>query len=343
MKLSLFDYDLPEELIAQYPSPNRDESRLMVLDRTSRSITHSQFRLIGEFLSPNDLLVLNDTKVIPARLVGKKQRTGAKIEIFLVAERERNIWEALIKPGKRVKHGTVVEFGEGILKARVLAKLETGAYIVRLKYRGRLLEILSQIGQTPLPPYIKRQPEPIDKIRYQNVYAAKNGAVAAPTAGLHFTQELLDALQREGIDIVKLTLHVGLGTFQPVKTGEVEAHKMHAEYFEISPKAAKRINRCKQKGGRIVAVGTTSVRTLETAVADNGRVVGKSGFTDLFIYPGYQFKIVDALITNFHLPKSTLLMLVSAFASREFVLEAYQEAIKQRYRFYSYGDAMLIL
>ncbi|HIE30461.1 TPA: tRNA preQ1(34) S-adenosylmethionine ribosyltransferase-isomerase QueA, partial [Candidatus Poribacteria bacterium] len=316
MKLSLFDYDLPEELIAQYPPPKRDESRLMALDRKSRSITHSQFRLIGEFLSPNDLLVLNDTKVIPARLVGKKQKTGAKIEIFLVAERERDIWEALIKPGKRVKNGTVVEFGEGILKAQVLAKLGTGTYIVRLKYKGRLLEILSEVGRTPLPPYIKRQPEPIDKIRYQNVYAAKNGAVAAPTAGLHFTQELLDALQRKGIGVAKLTLHVGLGTFQPVKTEEVEAHKMHAEYFEISPETAERINLCKQKGGRIVAVGTTSVRTLET-VADNGGVVEESGYTDLFIYPGYQFKIVDALITNFHLPKSTLLMLVSTFASRE--------------------------
>ncbi|MBM3241782.1 tRNA preQ1(34) S-adenosylmethionine ribosyltransferase-isomerase QueA [Candidatus Poribacteria bacterium] len=342
MKLSLFDYDLPEELIAQYPLPKREESGLMVLDRKSRSITHSQFRFIGEFLSPNDLLVLNDTKVIPARLVGKKCETGAKIELFLVAEKERDIWEALIKPGKRVKNGTVVEFGEGILKAQVSAKLEAGTYIVRLKYQGRLQEILSQIGQTPLPPYIKRQPEPIDKIRYQNVYAAKNGAVAAPTAGLHFTQELLDSLQQKGIGVTNLTLHVGLGTFQPVKAEEVEAHKMHAEYFEISPEAVEQINLCKQKGGRIVAVGTTSVRTLET-VADNNRVVPQIGFTDLFIYPGYQFKIVDALITNFHLPKSTLLMLVSTFASREFVLEAYQEAIKQRYRFYSYGDAMLIL
>ena len=342
MKLSLFDYDLPEELIAQYPPPNRDESRLMVLDRTSRSIIHSQFRFIGEFLSPNDLLVLNDTKVIPARLVGKKRGTGAKIEIFLVAERERDVWETLIKPGKRVKNGTIVEFGGGILKVQILTKLETGTYIVRLEYQGRLFKILSQVGQTPLPPYIKRQPEQIDKIRYQNVYAAKDGAVAAPTAGLHFTKELLGALQQKGIGVVKLTLHVGLGTFQPVKIEEVEAHKMHAEYFEISPEASEQINLCKQTGGRIVAVGTTSVRTLET-VADNGKVVPKSGFTDLFIYPGYQFKIVDVLITNFHLPKSTLLMLVSTFASREFVLEAYQEAIKQRYRFYSYGDAMLIL
>jgi S-adenosylmethionine:tRNA ribosyltransferase-isomerase len=342
MKLSLFDYDLPEELIAQYPLPKREESRLMVLDRKSRSITHSQFRFIGEFLSPNDLLVLNDTKVIPARLVGKKCGTGAKIELFLVAEKERDIWEALIKPGKRVKNGTVIEFGDGILKAQVLAKLETGIYIVRLKYQGRLFEILSQVGQTPLPPYIKRQPEPIDKIRYQNVYAAKDGAVAAPTAGLHFTQELLDFLQQKGIGVTKLTLHVGLGTFQPVKAEEVETHKMHAEYFEISEEAAEKVNLCKQKGGRIVAVGTTSVRTLET-VADNGKVVSQIGFTDLFIYPGYQFKIVDALITNFHLPKSTLLMLVSTFTSREFVLEAYQEAIKQKYRFYSYGDAMLIL
>ncbi len=342
MELSLFDYDLPEELIAQYPLPNREESRLMVLERKTQRIFHSQFLHIGEFLSPNDLLVLNDTRVIPARLVGQKRGTGARIEVFLVAERERDVWEALIKPGKRVKRGTIVEFADGILQAQVLTKLETGTYTVRVKYRGQFHAILSEIGQTPLPPYIKRQPEQLDRIRYQNVYAEKDGAIAAPTAGLHFTQKLLNDLQQKGVSIAKITLHVGLGTFQPVKSENVKKHKMHAEYFEISPETAEQINRCKQQGDRIIAVGTTSVRTLET-VAVNGKIISKRGFTNLFIYSGYQFQIVDALITNFHLPKSTLLMLVSAFAGRKFMLEAYQEAIKQRYRFYSYGDAMLIL
>ena len=341
MKLSLFDYVLPEELIAQYPLPKRDESRLMVLDRNNEHITHSRFRCLSEFLSSNDLLVLNDTRVIPARLVGRKRKTNAKIEVFLVSERKPDVWDALIRPGKRVKVGTVVEFGDGILTAQVLAKQGT-TYVVRLKYRGKFQEILEKIGQTPLPPYIKRQPEALDQIRYQNVYAAKDGSVAAPTAGLHFTQELLDVLAEKGVDTVKLTLHVGLGTFQPVKTEDVELHEMHAEYFDISAEVAKKVNRCKQTGGRIVAVGTTSVRTLET-LADDGKVTAQSGWTRLFIYPGYQFKIVDSMITNFHLPKSTLLMLVCSFAGREFVLDGYKEAIEQRYRFYSYGDAMLIL
>jgi len=341
MKLSLFDYVLPKELIAQYPLPKRDESRLMVLDRKSKQIIHSQFSCLWEYLSPIDLLVLNDTKVVRARLAGRKRKTGAKIEVFLVAERERDVWEALIKPGKRVKSGTVVEFGDGILMVQILAKLET-TYLVKLKYRGKFLEILESIGQIPLPPYIKRQPEPIDQIRYQNVYALKDGSVAAPTAGLHFTQELLDVLAQKGVNIVKLTLHVGLGTFQPVKVEDVESHEMHAEYFDISEEVAEKINQCKQSGGRIVAVGTTSVRTLET-VAGDGKVTAKRDWTRLFIYPGYQFKIVDVMVTNFHLPTSTLLMLVCAFAGREFVLDAYKEAIEQRYRFYSYGDAMLIL
>ncbi len=341
MKLALFDYVLPKELIAQYPLPTRDESRLMVLDREKKQITHSQFRCLWEFLSPIDLLVLNDTKVVRARLVGRKRKTNAKIEVFLVAERKQDVWEALVKPGKRVKPGTVVEFGDGMLIAQILAKLET-TYLVKFKYRGKFQEVLENVGQTPLPPYIKRQPEPIDQIRYQNVYAVKDGSVAAPTAGLHFTQELLGVLAQKGVDIVKLTLHVGLGTFQPVKVEDVESHEMYAEYFEISEEVAEKINRCKQSGGRIVAVGTTSVRTLET-VAGDGKVTAKSGWTRLFIYPGYQFKIVDVMITNFHLPTSTLLMLVCAFGGREFVLDAYKEAIEQQYRFYSYGDAMLIL
>jgi len=312
-----------------------------VLDRKNKHITHSQFRYLPEFLSPNDLLVLNDTKVIPARLIGRKRKTNAKIEVFLVSERKQDIWETLIKPGKRVKVGTVVEFGDGLLTAQVLAKQET-IYVVKLKYSGNFQEILEKIGQTPLPPYIKRQPEPLDQVRYQNVYADKDGSVAAPTAGLHFTQELLDVLAEKGVDTVKLTLHVGLGTFQPVKTEDVVSHEMHAEYFEISEEVAEKINRCKQMGGRIVAVGTTAVRTLET-VAEDGKVTAQSGWTRLFIYPGYRFQIVDVMVTNFHLPKSTLLMLVCSFAGRKFVLNAYKEAIEQRYRFYSYGDAMLIL
>lgn len=341
MKLSLFDYHLPEELIAQYPLPKRDESRLMILNRKDPEVYHSQFKRIGEFLHPEDLLVINDTRVIPARLIGHKKPTRAKIEMLLLMPKKKNVWEVMLKPGRRVNRGTLIEFGDGVLFAKLLSKLD-GTYLVELQYSEDLCSILSKIGQTPLPPYINRDVEEIDRIRYQSVYAQKDGAVAAPTAGLHFTESLIEELQEMGVQFVNVTLHVGLGTFQPVQTEIIEKHDMHSEYFLISENSAKKINKSKAKGNRVIAVGTTSVRLLESVAEDNGKVKPKRGFTDLFIYPGYKFKVVDGLITNFHLPKSTLLMLVSAFAGRDFVLNAYKEAIKLKYRFYSYGDSMLI-
>jgi S-adenosylmethionine:tRNA ribosyltransferase-isomerase len=343
MKLADYDYDLPESLIAQYPLPQRDQSRLMVLKRETHEILHSRFSDMGQFLPLHALLVVNNTKVIPARLLGRKIPTGAKIEVLLVRRKRKDVWEALVKPGKRASQGTRVAFGDGLLVGRILAKSDDGLYTVRFKYDGDFQEVLAQVGQTPLPPYIKREPEAIDQAQYQCVYATQAGAVAAPTAGLHFTSELLDRLRRGGCDIVTVTLHVGLGTFQPVKAENIEDHKMHAESFEISQETADQINAARREGRKIVAVGTTSVRVLETVAAEDGGVNPGNGETDIFIYPGYRFKVVDALVTNFHLPKSTLLMLVSAFAGREFILEAYREAISQKYRFYSYGDAMLIL
>ena len=342
MKLTDYDYDLPEALIAQQPCSQRDASRLMVVDRQKHKIHHTQFSQIGEFLPTRSLLVINDTKVIPARLIGRKLSTGGKIELLLTRQKGENTWEALVKPGRRVTHGTRITFGEGALTGKVLAKSSLGLYTVRFKYNGDFEEILAQVGRVPLPPYIKREPSRTDKEEYQCVYAKEAGAIAAPTAGLHFTLALLDKLKRDGIHPVTLTLHVGLGTFQPVKVENIEMHKMHSEYFELSQTSASQINTAKGEGRKIVAVGTTSVRTLET-VASDCSVDSYQGYTDIFIYPGYQFKVVDALVTNFHLPKSTLLMLVSAFAGREFIFEAYQEAIAQKYRFYSYGDAMLIL
>ena len=342
MKLTDYDYDLPEALIAQQPCPQRDESRLMVVDRQKHKIHHTQFSQIGEFLPTRSLLAINETKVIPARLIGRKLPTGGKIELLLTRQKGENTWEALVKPGRRVTHGTRITFGEGALTGKVLAKSSLGLYTVRFKYNGDFEEILAQVGRVPLPPYIKREPSRTDKEEYQCVYAKEAGAIAAPTAGLHFTLALLDKLKRDGIHRVTLTLHVGLGTFQPVKVENIEMHKMHSEYFELSQASASQINTAKGEGRKIVAVGTTSVRTLET-IASDCSVDSYQGYTDIFIYPGYQFKVVDALVTNFHLPKSTLLMLVSAFAGREFIFEAYQEAIAQKYRFYSYGDAMLIL
>ena len=342
MKLTDYDYDLPEALIAQKPCSQRDASRLMVVDRQKRKIHHTQFSQIGEFLPTRSLLVINETKVIPARLIGRKLPTGGKIELLLTRQKGENTWEVLVKPGRRVTHGTRITFGEGVLTGKVLAKSSLGLYTVRFKYNGDFEEILAQVGRVPLPPYIKREPSRTDKEEYQCVYAKEAGAIAAPTAGLHFTLALLDRLKRDGIHRVTLTLHVGLGTFQPVKVEDIEMHKMHSEYFELSQASASQINTAKGEGRKIVAVGTTSVRTLET-VASDCSVDSYQGYTDIFIYPGYQFKVVDALVTNFHLPKSTLLMLVSAFAGREFIFEAYQEAIAQKYRFYSYGDAMLIL
>lgn len=342
MKLTDYDYDLPEALIAQQPCPQRDESRLMVLDRGARKIHHARFSQIGEFLPPGSLLVLNNTKVIPARLIGRKLPTGGKIELLLTRQKGTNSWEALIKPGRRVTHGTRIVFGEGILTGKVLAKSSLGLYTVRFKYNGDFEEILAQIGKVPLPPYIKREPNRTDKEEYQCVYAKEAGAIAAPTAGLHFTLELLDKLKRDGLERATLTLHVGLGTFQPVKVEDIEMHKMHSEYFELSQTSASQINTAKGEGRKIIAVGTTSVRALETVALDCS-VDPYQGYTDIFIYPGFRFKVVDGLVTNFHLPKSTLLMLISAFAGHEFIFEAYQEAIAQKYRFYSYGDAMLIL
>jgi S-adenosylmethionine:tRNA ribosyltransferase-isomerase len=342
MKLTDYDYDLPEALIAQQPCPQRDASRLMVVDRRTRKIHHTQFSQIGGFLPARSLLVINDTKVIPARLIGRKLPTGGKIELLLTRQKGANTWEALVKPGRRVKFGTRLVFEEGLLTGKILAKSSLGLYTVQLKYDGNFEEILAQVGRVPLPPYIKREPNRTDREEYQCVYAKEAGAIAAPTAGLHFTLELMDKLKHGGIHYVPLTLHVGLGTFQPVKVEDVETHKMHAEYFELARTSVNRINGAKKEGRKIVAVGTTSVRALET-VASEGSAEPYQGYTDIFIYPGYQFKIVDALVTNFHLPKSTLLMLVSAFAGHEFILEAYQEAIAQKYRFYSYGDAMLIL
>lgn len=342
MNLADYDYDLPETLIAQFPLHRRDASRLMVVERKTREIRHAQFSQIGEFLPPHSLLVLNNTKVIPARLIGKKRPTGARIECLLIHQKAENVWEVLVKPGKRVTRGTRVTFGDGVLEGQILEKTASGSCIVRFTYEGDFYATLAQVGQVPLPPYIKREPNPADGERYQCVYAEAEGAIAAPTAGLHFTQALLEQLKRDGIDAVTLTLHVGLGTFQPVKVEQIEDHKMHAEYFEISRATADHLNNVKGGGRKIVAVGTTSVRALETVASDQG-ITPHRGYTEIFIYPGYQFRVVDALITNFHLPKSTLLMLVSAFAGRQLILDAYREAIAQKYRFYSYGDAMLIL
>ena len=361
MKVSLFDYHLPEELIAQYPLPERDESRLMVLKRDTREIQHTTFTHLLDFLSPGDLLVLNNTKVIPARLIGKKERSKGKVEILLLTPKGEGIWEALVKRSSRISAGTRVVFGDGRLVAKILGKSESEGRLVQFEHNGDLRELLDEFGRMPLPPYIKRQAENSDKERYQTIYAKKDGAVAAPTAGLHFTKAFFSRLEAKNIGMAEVTLHVGLGTFQPVRTENVEEHDLHSEYFEITPETVRKINETRRSGGRIVAVGTTSVRTLESSVASktskttktshdldalddlDDLVVPRSGFTDAFIYPGYEFRIVDALVTNFHLPRSTLLMLVSAFAGREFVMEAYREAVEKQYRFYSYGDAMLII
>jgi S-adenosylmethionine:tRNA ribosyltransferase-isomerase len=327
MKLADFDYRLPEHLIAQSPVLRRDTSRLMIINRRTGVFRHAQFSQIDEFLPTGALLTLNNTKVIPARLIGKKAHSGGKVELLLVEQRGNNIWEVLAKPGKSVVPGTRIDFGEGLLKAQVIAQVKGGSRIVRFEHKEDFREILAK---------------PADQNRYQCVYAKSEGAIAAPTAGLHFTKPLLERLKRNGFDFVTLTLHVGLGTFQPVKVRNAERHKMHAEHLELSQTTADTINAARDEGKKIVAVGTTSVRALET-VASGGSITPYTGDTDIFIYPGYQFKLVDAFITNFHLPKSTLLMLVSAFAGRELILKAYREAIKRNYRFYSYGDAMLIL
>lgn len=341
MDLKDFYYDLPKELIAQDPLPDRSGSRLCVLDKSTGGITHRIFSEITDYLMPEDCLVINNTKVIPARLYGKKTDTQANIEILLLKRIEKDIWETLVKPGKKAKIGAGISFGDGLLTGEVVDITKEGNRIIRFEYDGIFEEILDQLGQMPLPPYILHELK--DKNRYQTVYAKYDGSAAAPTAGLHFTPELLSSIREKGVEIAEVTLHVGLGTFRPVKEKDVLNHHMHSEFFCIDEMAAKKINRVKKAGGRIISVGTTSARTLEAAADERGNLSAASGWTDIFIYPGYQFKIIDGLITNFHLPESTLLMLVSALAGRENTLHAYAKAVEEKYRFFSFGDAMLIV
>lgn len=340
MKRQDFYYELPEELIAQDPLEDRSSSRLLVLDKESGAVSHHVFKEITQYLKKGDCLVINDTKVIPARLIGSKIGTDAKIEVLLLKRKENNIWETLVKPGKKAKVGTKISFGEGLLVGEVVDIVEEGNRLIQFSYEGIFEEILDQLGQMPLPPYITHQLQ--DKNRYQTVYATHTGSAAAPTAGLHFTPELLAEIEEKGIDIARVTLHVGLGTFRPVKVDEITEHHMHSEFYRIDEDAAAKINKAKESGGRVICVGTTSCRTIESAADENGHLEAKSGWTEIFIYPGYKFKVLDCLITNFHLPESTLIMLVSALAGREHVLEAYEEAVKERYRFFSFGDAMFI-
>lgn len=350
MKVSEFDYPLPQSRIAQFPLKEREKSRLMVLDRKKRSIEHTVFSQVLDYLKETDTLIVNNTKVIPARLIGKKDKTGARIEVLLINREKENIWEVLIKPLSRVSAGTEIIFGKGELTGKVIEKKKDRG-VMLFEQDGDFYEILSRYGFVPLPPYIKRDYDRVkktpfhtlDKRAYQTVYAACEGAVAAPTAGLHFTKRLLKRIGEKGVDIINITLHVGYGTFEPVRVLRVEDHRMDREFYEIDELAAANINEARRKKRRIIAVGTTTMRTLETAVNSKGEVIAPSGYTDLFIYPGYKFKLVGALLTNFHLPKSTLLMLVCAFGGKGFIIQAYKEAIKKGYRFYSYGDAMLLL
>ncbi|GEL92274.1 S-adenosylmethionine:tRNA ribosyltransferase-isomerase [Enterococcus villorum] len=336
-----FDFNLPEELIAQTPLKDRDQSRLLVVDRTTGEMKDKHFHDILEELNPGDALVMNNTRVLPARLYGEKTETGAHLEVLLLTNTEGDTWETLIKPAKRAKVGTRISFGDGRLQAVVKEELDHGGRIIAFEYEGIFLEILESLGEMPLPPYIKERLE--DPDRYQTVYAKENGSAAAPTAGLHFTKELLAEIEAKGVELVYLTLHVGLGTFRPVSVDKIEEHQMHSEFYRLTEEAATRLNQIRQNGGKIVAVGTTSIRTLETiGTKFNGEIKADSGWTDIFITPGYEFKVVEAFSTNFHLPKSTLVMLVSAFAGRELTLSAYQHAIEERYRFFSFGDAMFV-
>ena len=340
MKTSDFNFDLPEELIAQHPLEKRDTSRLMVLDKATGEIEHRHFYDVLEYLNAGDTLVLNNTRVLPARLIGEKEGTGGKIEFLLLRRIEGDKWECLAKPGKRAKIGTVFTFGEGKLKCKVVDIIEEGNRIIEFMYDGIFEQVLDELGEMPLPPYITERLE--DKERYQTVYSKEKGSAAAPTAGLHFTEELLTKVREKGVNIAYVTLHVGLGTFRPVKVDDVNEHVMHSEYYHLDAENAKIINDTKKNGGRIISVGTTSTRTLETIGDENGIVSEQSGWTNIFIYPGYKFKVVDNLITNFHLPESTLIMLVSALAGKEHVMNAYNEAVKERYRFFSFGDSMII-
>lgn len=341
MKRQDFYYELPEELIAQDPLADRSSSRLLVLDRESGAVSHHVFKEIVDYLHEGDCLVINDTKVIPARLIGSKEETGAKIEILLLKRKENNVWETLVKPGKKAKPGTKISFGDGLLRGEVVGIAEEGNRLIRFSYEGIFEEILDQLGQMPLPPYITHQLQ--ERERYNTVYAAHAGSAAAPTAGLHFTSELLTEIEKRGVEIAKVTLHVGLGTFRPVKAEEITDHHMHSEFYQISENAAEKINRAKKRNGRVICVGTTSCRTIESAADESGYLHAGSGWTEIFIYPGYTFKVLDCLITNFHLPESTLIMLVSALAGREHVMKAYEEAVQEKYRFFSFGDAMLVI
>jgi S-adenosylmethionine:tRNA ribosyltransferase-isomerase len=340
LKKSDFYFDLPEELIAQDPLEDRAASRLLVLDKDTGAVSHHIFREVVNYLKPGDCLVLNDTKVIPARLLGEKEETGAHVEVLLLKRREADVWETLVRPGKKCKPGTRLVFGGGMLRAQVLETVEEGNRLIQFEYEGIFEEVLDRLGEMPLPPYITHKLQ--DKNRYQTVYAKYEGSAAAPTAGLHFTKELLAQIEQKGVHIAYVTLHVGLGTFRPVKEENVLDHHMHSEFYQVTEEAAELINRTKEAGGRVICVGTTSCRTLESAADENGKVQAGCDNTEIFIYPGYKFKVLDALITNFHLPESTLVMLVSALAGREHILAAYREAVQEKYRFFSFGDAMFI-
>ncbi|MDP4143971.1 MAG: tRNA preQ1(34) S-adenosylmethionine ribosyltransferase-isomerase QueA [Bacillota bacterium] len=340
MQLKDFYFDLPEELIAQHPAAKRDECRLMVLNKNTGGIEHKIFKDILDYIRPGDCLVLNDTRVLPARLIGAKEGSGGRMEFLLLKRIDKDSWETLVKPGKRAKIGARFEFGNGELKAEVTDVGEDGSRIIKFEYEGVFEQVLDRLGEMPLPPYITERLE--DREQYQTVYSKNQGSAAAPTAGLHFTEELLEDIKKKGASIAFLTLHVGLGTFRPVKVENILEHHMHSEYYVISKETADIINNTKENGGRIISVGTTSTRTLETVADDNGRVKEQSGWTDIFIYPGYKYKLVDCLITNFHLPESTLIMLVSALSDREKIMNAYNRAVEERYRFFSFGDAMFI-
>ena len=340
LKTSDFYFDLPPELIAQDPLTDRSASRLLVLDKNTGEIKHEQFRNIINYLNPGDCLVLNDTRVIPARLHGIREETGAAIEVLLLKRKEKDVWETLVRPGKKVRPGVKLSFGEGLLRGEVLEIVEEGNRLIRFQYEGIFEEVLDRLGEMPLPPYSTHKLE--DKNRYQTVYAKYDGSAAAPTAGLHFTRDLLDEIAQRGVNLAYVTLHVGLGTFRPVKAERITEHHMHSETYQITKEAAEVINRTRKNGGRVICVGTTSCRSLESAAEEDGTLRECSGDTEIFIYPGYRFKVLDALITNFHLPESTLVMLVSALAGREKVLRAYGEAVEERYRFFSFGDAMFI-
>ncbi|MDD1510802.1 tRNA preQ1(34) S-adenosylmethionine ribosyltransferase-isomerase QueA [Priestia megaterium] len=342
MKVDLFDFHLPEELIAQTPLEQRDASRLMVLNKETGSVKHHMFHDLLDYVQEGDCLVLNDTRVLPARLFGTKEDTGANIEVLLLKQTQGDTWETLVKPAKRVKEGTVISFGDGRLTAVCKETSDQGGRLLEFNYEGIFYEVLEQLGEMPLPPYIKERLD--DQERYQTVFAREQGSAAAPTAGLHFTEEMLEQLKEKGVHIAFLTLHVGLGTFRPVSVDDLEEHDMHSEFYQVSEGTAALLNSVREKGGRIISVGTTSTRTLETiATEHNGKFVASSGWTNIFIFPGYKFKAIDGMITNFHLPKSTLIMLVSALAGRENVISAYEQAVAEKYRFFSFGDAMLIL